>query len=113
MAGLGFVPALGIIHTGTDRAFVYDIADIYKAEIAIPAAFDAVAEATGNPNVEVRRKVRNLVVEKRLMQRMVGDLKYLMDVPEHELYSDAELMLWSELEVIASGVNWAEETAAP
>lgn len=113
VAGLGFVPALGIIHTGTDRAFVYDIADIYKAEIAIPAAFDAVAEATGNPNVEVRRKVRNLVVEKRLMQRMVGDLKYLMDVPEHELYSDAELMLWSELEVIASGVNWAEETAAP
>ncbi|WP_288832695.1 type I-E CRISPR-associated endonuclease Cas1e [uncultured Corynebacterium sp.] len=113
VAGLGFVPALGIIHTGTDRAFVYDIADIYKAEIAIPAAFDAVAEAAGNPNVEVRRKVRNLVVEKRLMQRMVGDLKYLMDVPEHELYSDAELMLWSELEVIASGVNWAEETAAP
>lgn len=113
VAGLGFVPALGIIHTGTDRAFVYDIADIYKAEIAIPAAFDAVAEATGNPNVEVRRKVRNLVVEKRLMQRMVGDLKQLMDVPEHELYSDAELMLWSELEVIASGVNWAEETAAP
>lgn len=109
VAGLGFVPALGIIHTGTDRAFVYDIADLYKAEIAIPAAFDAVAEATGNPSVEVRRKVRNLVVEKRLMQRMVKDLKYLMEVPDNELYSDVELMLWSELEVIASGVNWAEE----
>jgi len=109
VAGLRLVPALATTHTGTDRAFVYDIADLYKAEIAIPAAFDAVAEATGNPSVEVRRKVRNLVVEKRLMQRMVKDLKYLMEVPDNELYSDVELMLWSELEVIASGVNWAEE----
>ena len=39
---------------------------------------------------------------------MVRDLKYVMDVPEEELFSDAELLLWSELEVIASGVNWDE-----
>lgn len=109
VAGLGFIPALGVIHVGTDRAFVYDIADLYKAEVAIPAAFDAVAEAAGRPEVEVRRKVRNLVVEKRLMQRMVRDLKYLMDVPDQDLYSDAELLLWNELEVIASGVNWGDE----
>lgn len=109
ITGLGFIPALGVVHTGTDRAFVYDIADLYKAEIAIPAAFDAVAEASGVPHVVVRRLVRDAVVEKRLMQRMVKDLKYLMDVPEDEPYSDAELMLWSELEVIASGVNWSED----
>ena len=111
IAGLGFVPALGVVHTGTDRAFVYDIADLYKAEIAIPAAFDAVAEAKGKPHIEVRRKVRDAVVEKRLMQRMVKDLQYVMDVPEEELYRDVELMLWSELEVISAGVNWAEEEA--
>ena len=111
ITGLGFVPALGVVHTGTDRAFVYDIADLYKAEIAIPAAFDAVAEAKGKPHIEVRRKVRDAVVEKRLMQRMVKDLQYVMDVPEEELYSDVELMLWSELEVISAGVNWAEEEA--
>ena len=89
-------------------SFVYDIADLYKAEIAIPAAFDAVASGEGLPSVAVRRLVRDAVVEKRLMQRMVRDLKYVMDVPEEELFSDAELLLWSELEVIASGVNWAE-----
>ena len=109
IAGLGFIPALGVVHTGTDRAFVYDIADLYKAEIAIPAAFDAVAEASGFPHVVVRRMVRDAVVEKRLMQRMVKDLKYVMDVPDDEPFSDAELMLWSELEVIASGVNWSED----
>lgn len=111
VAGMGFVPALGVIHTGTDRSFVYDIADLYKAEIAIPAAFDAVAREEGQPSVVVRRIVRDAVVEKRLMQRMVRDLKHVMNVPDGEFFSDAELLLWSELEVIASGVNWAEHEA--
>ncbi len=109
VAGMGFVPALGIIHTGTDRSFVYDIADLYKAEIAIPAAFDAVARNEGQPAIVVRRIVRDAVVERRLMQRMVRDLKFVMSVPADEPFSDAELMLWSELEVIASGVNWSDD----
>lgn len=111
VAGMGFVPALGVIHTGTDRSFVYDIADLYKAEIAIPAAFDAVASAQGNPSTTVRRIVRDAVVEKRLMQRMVRDLKFVMNVSDEESFYDAELLLWSELEVIASGVNWADKEA--
>lgn len=109
VVGMGFVPALGIIHTGTDRSFVYDIADLYKAEIAIPAAFDAVARNEGQPAIVVRRIMRDAVVERRLMQRMVRDLKFVMSVPEDEPFSDAKLMLWSELEVIASGVNWADD----
>lgn len=109
IAALGFIPALGVVHTGTDRSFVYDVADLYKAEISIPAAFDAVAAQQGNPSVEVRRRIRDKVVSHRLMPRMVRDLKALFDVPDELLVSDAELMLWSELEVIASGVNWAEE----
>ena len=109
IAALGFVPALGVVHTGTDRSFVYDVADLYKAEISIPAAFDAVAAQQGSPSIEVRRRVRDQVVSHRLMPRMVRDLKALFDAPDDVLVSDAELMLWSELEVIASGVNWAEE----
>ena len=109
IAALGFIPALGVVHTGTDRSFVYDVADLYKAEISIPAAFDAVAAQQGNPSVEVRRRIRDKVVSHRLMPRMVRDLKALFDIPDELLVSDAELMLWSELEVIASGVNWAEE----
>lgn len=109
IAALGFVPALGVVHTGTDRSFVYDVADLYKAEISIPAAFDAVAAQQGSPSIEVRRRIRDQVVSHRLMPRMVRDLKALFDVPDDVLVSDAELMLWSELEVIASGMNWAEE----
>ena len=109
IAALGFIPALGVVHTGTDRSFVYDVADLYKAEVSIPAAFDAVAAQQGSPSIEVRCRVRDQVVSHRLMPRMVRELKALFDVPDDVLVSDAELMLWSELEVIASGVNWAEE----
>src|SRR5699024_10277874 len=35
IVGLGCAPGLGFIHTGHDRAFVYDVADLYKAEVTI------------------------------------------------------------------------------
>ena len=113
IVGLGFLPALGIVHTGTDRSFVYDVADLYKAEISIPAAFEAVAAAPAGEDLNVRRMVRDKVVTTRLMQRMVHDLQELMEIPEDDAYSDVELMLWSELEVIAAGINWADESSVP
>lgn len=109
IVGLGFIPSLGIVHTGTDRAFVYDIADLYKAEISIPAAFEAVAAIPSGDDLNVRARIRDKVVSTRLMQRMVHDLQDLMEIPEEDAYSDVDLMLWSELEVIATGVNWSTE----
>ncbi|WP_151550473.1 type I-E CRISPR-associated endonuclease Cas1e [Corynebacterium sp. 12B] len=112
VAGLGFVPSLGVVHTGTDRAFVYDIADLYKAEVAIPAAFDAVAAGADDPGSAARRKLRDLVTEKRLLPRMVKDLKFLFDLSDDVLTADAELLLWSELELVSSGVSWAEPASS-
>ncbi|UJM21872.1 type I-E CRISPR-associated endonuclease Cas1e [Corynebacterium diphtheriae] len=109
IVGLDFIPSLGIVHTGTDRAFVYDIADLYKAEISIPAAFEAVAAIPSGDDLNVRARIRDKVVSTRLMQRMVHDLQDLMEIPEEDTYSDVDLMLWSELEVIAAGVNWSTE----
>lgn len=108
IAALGFVPSLGVIHTGTDRSFVYDIADLYKAEISIPAAFDAATDPYSDISSNVRRKVREKVVEHRLMQRMVRDLHRLMNTDPSPDGIEAELLLWSELEVVAAGINWDE-----
>ena len=36
---MGCTPGLGFIHTGHERSFVYDIADLYKTETSIPVAF--------------------------------------------------------------------------
>lgn len=109
VVGLGFIPSLGIIHSGTDRAFVYDVADLYKAEISIPAAFEAVAASAEGDELNVRKRIRDKVVTTRLMQRMVRDLQYVMEIPTDDAYIDANLLLWDELEVIAAGVNWADE----
>lgn len=109
IVGLGFIPSLGIIHTGTDRSFVYDVADLYKAEISIPAAFEAVSAIPSGDKMSVRKLVRDKVVTEKLMQRMVRDLQELMEIPECETYSEVELKLWSELEIIAAGVNWSDD----
>ena len=40
ITALGCSPGLGFVHIGHDSSFVYDIADLYKAEVTIPIAFD-------------------------------------------------------------------------
>ncbi len=42
---LGLSPAIGFIHTGKMLSFVYDVADLYKADVSIPIAFSMVAGA--------------------------------------------------------------------
>ncbi|MER7026201.1 type I-E CRISPR-associated endonuclease Cas1e [Streptomyces sp. NPDC000404] len=39
VVALGCSPALGFVHSGNQQSFVYDIADLYKAELTIPLAF--------------------------------------------------------------------------
>lgn len=108
ICSLGCIPSLGVVHSGTDRGFVYDIADLYKAEISIPAAFDAVASDATDPAVDVRRRVRDRIVEARLIPRMVTDIHALLGVEDQIEPDVGDLLLWSELDAVPSGVNWAE-----
>ena len=108
IVALGCIPSLGVVHSGTDRAFVYDIADLYKAEISIPAAFDCVADPmVVSPHEEVRRAVRDLVVGKRLLRRISTDLHLLMGVDSEDELTIGDLLLWSDLEVVPAGVDWS------
>src|SRR5699024_9578614 len=109
IVGLGCVPASGVIHAGTDRSSAYGVACRDEADVSVPAAFNAVASGTADVGPMVRRLVRDAVVEKRLMPRMVRDLKFVMSVPDDEPLSDIELMLWSELELTSAGINWGRE----
>lgn len=109
IASLGFIPSLGVIHQGTERAFVYDIADLYKAEVSIPAAFDAVAENELTADVNIRRVIRDYVVKKNLIPTMTRDLMFLMEMSSEAQNIDAELVLWSDLEVVASKRNWSDD----
>ncbi|GID27492.1 type I-E CRISPR-associated endonuclease Cas1e [Paractinoplanes brasiliensis] len=109
---LGAAPGLGFIHTGHERAFVYDIADLYKAEITIPIAFDLVAEGSTDISADTRRRVRDRVHDGALLERCVRDIRMLLLKPELggpvEEDEDA-VRLWDDegLEV-AAGRNYAD-----
>src|SRR5690606_24467922 len=54
----GYSTGLGFIHNGKQLSFVYDIADLYKVELTIPAAFDVVAASTEKVESRVRQVCR-------------------------------------------------------
>ncbi|MDQ0383183.1 CRISPR-associated endoribonuclease Cas2 subtype I-E [Streptomyces sp. DSM 42143] len=56
LLALGLSPAMGFVHAGTQHAFVYDIADLYKTEITLPLAF--ALHQSDNPEQEARRRFR-------------------------------------------------------
>ena len=46
---MGFSAALGFIHTGKQLSFVYDLADLYKMEFAVPVASREAALGPAGP----------------------------------------------------------------
>ncbi|WP_273235328.1 type I-E CRISPR-associated endonuclease Cas1e [Ileibacterium valens] len=93
ICALGLSPGLGLIHTGLELSLVYDIADLYKAEIVIPEAFRLASESSLNIETRMRKVVRQLLHENKIIRRMVRDIGNVFDVKE--LDCDAEsLRLW-------------------
>ena len=76
---LGYSPDLGFVHNGQMRAFVYDIADIYKVDVTIPAAFEAVKTNKENPEKEIKRLVRKHCQKIKLMHRIAKDISFLFE----------------------------------
>jgi CRISPR-associated protein Cas1 len=63
IVALGCSPGLGFVHTGHERSFVYDIADLYKAEITIPIAFEIAAKQPEDIGSSTRHSEHYLGVE--------------------------------------------------
>lgn len=71
----GFSSALGFIHTGKMLSFVYDVADLYKAEVTIPVAFRAAAEEKNGLERRVRVTCRDQFVATRILERIIPDVQ--------------------------------------
>ena len=78
ITALGCAPGLGFIHTGHERSFVYDIADLYKADISIPIAFEVAAQEPEDIGAVTRRAVRDAIADGRILERMVKDIRDLL-----------------------------------
>ncbi|MCX2969490.1 MULTISPECIES: type I-E CRISPR-associated endonuclease Cas1e [Streptomyces] len=112
VTALGCSPGLGFVHSGHERSFVLDIADLYKTEVAIPAAFDAAAEGTEDVATRTRRALRDRINQTGLLDRCVRDIKNLLSYDGTRDTSDAGdnvTLLTDGNRHIESGRNHDEE----
>ena len=113
IVAIGCSPGLGFIHIGHERSFVYDIADLYKAELTIPVAFKVAAEGSEDIGSAVRRAVRDEIVKSDIIERMVRDIRSLLlqpeDIEQDEDPSVDVVNLWDERWGLASsGVSYGK-----
>jgi CRISPR-associated protein Cas1 len=109
---IGCSAALGFIHSGTQHAFVYDVADLYKAQITIPLAFSL--HSSTRPEQDARRRLREEFRLFKLLPRIVADIQQLLDPGSDTGQPDRNpdlVHLWDpELGELPAGVNYADDT---
>lgn len=114
----GYSTALGFIHTGKMLSFVYDIADLYKADITIPMAFQTAAESVENIESRVRHLCRDKFHEEKFLKRIIPDIQRALDIQTNEeeldeIYNYDEAApggLWNPgSDISEGGKNWADE----
>lgn len=92
----GFSPSLGFIHTGKMLSFVYDIADLYKTETTIPAAFLTVREGERQLETRVRKLCRDTFRATRLLERIVPDIQSVLSLNEDQEISEEQTLFDSD-----------------
>lgn len=78
IAALGCSAGLGFVHVGHECSFVYDIADLYKAETTIPIAFEIASAQPDDISAAVRRRMRDELMQRHILERMTKDIQYLL-----------------------------------
>ncbi|MBK8460683.1 MAG: type I-E CRISPR-associated endonuclease Cas1 [Micropruina sp.] len=111
VVALGCSPGLGFVHTGHDRSFVLDMADLYKMEMAVPVAFEVVARGSEDIGGDVRRAMRDAMHAAHLLERCAADLHKLLgsDGDKDDDFGFDVVELWDRELNVAAGQNYAED----
>lgn len=112
IVALGCSPGLGFVHTGHERSFVYDIADLYKATVTIPIAFEIATTQTEDIGAATRRRVRDAMADGHILERSVKDIRLLL-LGEEAVEEEKEtvvLHLWDDRKgLVAHAVSYGRE----
>lgn len=121
ICALGCSAGLGFVHVGHECSFAYDIADLYKAETTIPIAFEMAAkirDAFDDKTPQdfagmVRRRLRDEIVKRHLLERMVHDIKNLLsDGETAEDENEKTVYLWDNIKhKVENGKQYRENGA--
>ncbi|MEM9030223.1 MAG: type I-E CRISPR-associated endonuclease Cas1e [Pseudomonadota bacterium] len=80
----GYAPAIGFLHRGKPQSFVYDIADIWKFETVVPAAFETAArikKGRGDdtpPERQVRIACRDMFRRSGLLEKIIPAIEEIL-----------------------------------
>jgi CRISPR-associated protein Cas1 len=80
----GYAPAIGFLHTGKPLSFVYDVADIFKFETVVPAAFRVASRKPRNPERAVRQACRDAFRKERILKRLIPTMQEVLHAGELE-----------------------------
>lgn len=75
----GYSAAIGFIHTGYPLAFVHDLADIWKMDLAVETAFKVVAESDERVSTRVRHLLRDEFRATGLLNDIIPSIERLLD----------------------------------
>lgn len=83
----GYAPAIGFLHSGKPRSFVYDIADLWKLETVVPEAFRVAGRAQKrqlHTTVEraVRQACRDSFRKTGLLKRIIPRIDEVLSAGE-------------------------------
>ncbi len=83
----GYAPAIGFLHTGKPRSFVYDIADLYKLDTVVPEAFRIAGEhkkgrLTMAPDRAVRLACRDRFRASGLLSKIIPTIEEILKAGE-------------------------------
>lgn len=78
----GYAPAIGFLHTGKPLSFVYDIADIFKFETVVPAAFQTAAKNPAHPEQAVRYACREFFRSTKFLSRIIPTIEEVLAAGE-------------------------------
>ncbi|MGN0753220.1 MAG: type I-E CRISPR-associated endonuclease Cas1e [Aristaeellaceae bacterium] len=111
IAALGCSPGLGFVHVGHECSFVYDIADLYKAETTIPVAFEIAAQDVEDIGSAVRRRMREEMMKHHLLERMTHDIQTLLHAEDEAVEADL-VRLWDENGTVQNATSYGKEDDA-
>ncbi|WP_058914448.1 type I-E CRISPR-associated endonuclease Cas1e [Entomohabitans teleogrylli] len=76
---MGYSPRIGFIHTGSPLPFIYDLADLYKAELSIDLAFALNKEMAGQYDKHLlAKRFRERIITMDLLTQVARDVTRLL-----------------------------------
>lgn len=82
VVNMGYLPQLGFIHSAGNLPLVFDIADIYKPETTLEAAFQTIGINPKANEKDVLIRLKQIIEQTRLLKRIPRDITRLFSEEE-------------------------------